>query len=893
MIISKFNRYVEKHGRVTYIILGIIICLAFVVFVTPDAAGRGGCSGRGGIKTMGKMFGKNISLDEFLQQRNMADLTCFMRYNILLSQYNEQMLNQETYNRIRTVRAAKKQGYYKKITDAEIAKNIQGNPLFREDGKFSVTRFNAFKSNLLASFNMKAADFDEMIRQNLAVAAMQDAQTEGVSVTEDEVEAEIAEYTIASAEVKRDNEKAVTPSQAEIEDFFAKRKAEIVPDKLRSALLASFPIAAYANAIEVRDADIKRVYDAQKNGIYKGQTLEQVKSQIAKQLKDNGARAAMRKDAVDLIEKLTKQTAGLDAKAAVAKAQELLKGSKATVKVTALFAGDNVPDAGNASRAIGRAAAALNKPGEVAKNPVLTPSEATLVMLADIKNGVVSEKLDAATSEKIKEMIISEKALAFFKEKIAPYRATAAGTQSFWQLASKQQAEIQADTTMDSAAKQNAMIELSDFIREYVAPFYHEEQRAFTVATFKPADYVKEVVLTEADIKNGFNARSDEYGKVEVKLERITVKFENGASAEAKAAKKARIEAANAKLVSGTDFAAVAKEYSEDKEDAKLVDVKSLDEAIAKQVEGMTVGQISPVVETADAYSIVKLAERKGPRTFEEVRVELTKALTEEAAKKAAQDDAGKLRSEVLAKLSPEVETAAALATFKAEAALHKKANVTDVPSTVRNNRLANGAAADASFMYAVFGTSMNSPCTDVVTGKDAIYVACLSEIKPAYLEDKNASDAVLRNVYSKYMGNEANKKEASELCSKINEALKGGKDLKTAASPLEFKTAATKLTSKNAATFRDIPVRNIYGMTADLAKAQVNTLIAPQKGISGYYLVHLENKQVPKVSDDEKKEIREQLLNQKKSEKLNEFYMKLERESNLTDVPDFINKKR
>ena len=699
MIISKFNRYVEKHGRVTYIILGIIICLAFVVFVTPDGAGRGGCSGNGRIKTMGKMFGKSISLDEFLQQRSMADLTCFMRYNILLSQYSEEMLNQEAYNRIRTVRAAKTEGFYKKVSNAEIAKNIQENPLFREDGKFSVKRFNAFKDNVLSGFNMKAVDFDEMIRQNLAVKAMQDAQTEGVSVTEDEVDAEIAEYTIASAEVKRDNEKAITPSQAEIEDFFAKRKAEIVPDKQRSALFASFPIASYANAIEVRDADIKRMYDAQKNGVYKGQTLEKAKPQIAKQLKDNGARAAMRKDAVDFIAKLTKETAGLDAKAAIAKAQELLKDSKATVKVTAFFAGDNAPDAGNASRAIGRAVAALSKPGEVAKNPVLTPGEATLVMLADIKDGAVPEKLDAATTAKIKEMIISERALAFFKEKIAPYKAAAAGTQSFWQLASKQQAEIQADTTMDSNAKQNAMIELSDFIREYVAPFYHEEQRAFTVAAFKPADYAKEVVLTEADIKNGFNARSEEYGKVEVKLERITVKVDAGATADVKAAKKARIDAASAKLVSGTGFAAVAKEYSEDKEEAKLVDVKTLDDAIAKQVEGMAVGQISPVVETADGYSIVKLAERKGPRTFEEVRVELKKALTDEAAKKAAQDDAGKLRSEVLAKLSPDGEPAAALAAFKAEAALHKKANVTDVPSTVRNNRLANGAAADTSFM--------------------------------------------------------------------------------------------------------------------------------------------------------------------------------------------------
>ena len=188
MIISRFNRYVEKHGRVTYIILGIIICLAFVVFVTPDGAGRGGCSGDGRITSMGTMFGKKIRVEEFMLQRSMADLTCYMHYGVLLSRYNEDMLNQETYNRIRTFRASKREGFYSKVTDTEIAKNIQENPLFREDGKFSGKKFNAFKETVLPNFGMKAVDFDEMIRQNLAVKLMQDAQTKDVTVSDAEVD---------------------------------------------------------------------------------------------------------------------------------------------------------------------------------------------------------------------------------------------------------------------------------------------------------------------------------------------------------------------------------------------------------------------------------------------------------------------------------------------------------------------------------------------------------------------------------------------------------------------------------------------------------------------------------------------------------------------------------
>ena len=72
MIISRFNRYFEKHGRKTYIALGIIISLMFVVFVTPgDMFG-----GHRGGNTIGKMYGKKLKTKE-PQKMRAADLGAF------------------------------------------------------------------------------------------------------------------------------------------------------------------------------------------------------------------------------------------------------------------------------------------------------------------------------------------------------------------------------------------------------------------------------------------------------------------------------------------------------------------------------------------------------------------------------------------------------------------------------------------------------------------------------------------------------------------------------------------------------------------------------------------------------------------------------------------------
>lgn len=908
MIISRFNKYVEKHGRVTYIVLGIIICFMFVIFVTPDGAAGGCMGGSQGVRSVGKMYGKSIKTEDFLKIRNQTDLACFLRYNMFLSQYNEEFLNRETLNRMRLVHEAKKRGYLKKVSDEEIAKTIHGFAWLHDDkGNFDMEKFTNFKNNFLESNGMTAKDFDSMIRENIAIDKMNEDITAGVSVSEAEIDAEVAEYSLTYADLDMDMDKANAPSDKDIQDFFDKRKSEIKADPLRSAIVASMSVdsitaaAAKADApaplkaaVTVTEADAKKQFEANKDRIYKGKTFESEKDKIIATMKANKIRVYTRKLVNDLLEQIKKNTASLDAKAALAQFETLAKGAKATVKTTGFFAdGNTIPGMDGQHPQVANAIRGLNKAGQLTSNVLLDGNSFAIAILAEIKDGVLPEKLDASISKKISDLIISEKAAAFYNEKVAPFKAIAPTTKNFWELSRSKIEELQADTSLDDAAKQAKMEEYSDFVRECIQPFYREEQRSFSVASFKPADFDASVTLSESDIEKGYEARKADYQKVEARLSQILIKVTAADKDDVKTAQKAKADAAYAKLLAGNDFAKLVTEYSEDDAtkdkggDTGLVNIDTLDSAVKAQVEKMAVNQLSPIISGTNGYYIFKLTEKTAPKTLADVRKELTGILTKEAAKKAAMAEAEKLAQAVAVEWGKEGHKAEQRLSILKSAVAGTKAGIAEVPLTVRYNYAAQDAAKDQALMTAVFNASIEEPFTAAVDGTDAAYVACLSEVKPAYIEEAKDRMPTLINVYKRQIANQKLLSDATAQVAKLNEALKAGTDLTKAAGETIFKAANGKISKKTVRDFKDFQVRNSNSMLDDLSKAAVKTVIAPQRSYTGYVLVYVSDKTVP--SGDEAKAERdttkEQLLNQKKGKVLSEFQQKIEKDSDTKDI--------
>jgi hypothetical protein len=100
-------------------------------------------------------------------------------------------------------------------------------------------------------------------------------------------------------------------------------------------------------------------------------------------------------------------------------------------------------------------------------------------------------------------------------------------------------------------------------------------------------------------------------------------------------AARQRAAEARAKIVSGEDFAAVAKEYSDDPTSRDkggalpFVTAKGMAPALAKSVFQMkSIGEVSEPIRAPSAYHVVRLEERRAPqqRPFEEVRDSIIQA---------------------------------------------------------------------------------------------------------------------------------------------------------------------------------------------------------------------------------------------------------------------------
>ena len=908
MIISRFNKYVEKHGRVTYIVLGIIICFMFVIFVGHGNDTIGGCSGVNRNTKIAKIFGKTIDTNEFMLYKRMTDIRGYFRYGMFLSEYNDTFLNRETISHIRMVLKAKKDGFYKQVTDEEIAKAIQNLPFLKDkDGKFSIENFTNFKNGFLRSYALTARDFDELMRQDLAISKMTEKATADVKVDESEIDSELAEYTLKFAEINLDIENAAQVSDAEYKEFFEKRKSDIPLEKLRTAEVAWFSLdegrklAAAADApaeLKVTDEEIAKNYENGKNGVYKGQKLEQVKSRIKAQLTTSKVRAYTRNKANGILTAIKEAAAkGMSAEEFTKLAQE--KG--ATVKTTGdLGQGAEIPGIDGKHPQLANAIRALDKAGAITERVIVDGNNYYFAMLSAIKDAPLPKELTDDLKAKIKKIVIEDKAEAYYNATIAPYASAAATSKSAWDIGSKSIETIRNDVTRSDEDKEKEIAQISDFIREEITPFYQQEQRSARVAAFTYADYEKDVVLTEGEIQAGFEARKAEYDKISVRLAKILIKASTEDTDEQKNASKAKADEVYKKLTDGEDFAKLVAEYSEDEAtkgkggETDLVELDKLDPAIREQISHMELNQLSPVIGTADGHLIFKLLEKTAPKTLEDVRAQLVKVLTEEAAKKAAMKDAELLEAAIVADWDSQSHAAEKrFDIFKAHAD-GTRAMVTELPMSRQFSYGAKGAAGDRAIMGELFRTTLDMPYTKATQGTEAAYVACLNEEKAPYLQTaKEALSSAVR-VYKRHVASEVATKKATESASAINAALKSDPDLSKAAGELAFKDASGVFTKANARQFSDFHLKSPEAFVKALEKTQEKSVAEPQKTYNGLVLAYLDSKVIP--SGDEAKADRdstkERLLNQKKSTVLRKFMEDVEKESKTNlYIPSLVDK--
>ena len=316
--------------------------------------------------------------------------------------------------------------------------------------------------------------------------------------------------------------------------------------------------------------------------------------------------------------------------------------------------------------------------------------------------------------------------------------------------------------------------------------------------------------VPEADLLKLYNDNLPQYSTPEqIRASHILFKTEG----KDEAAVKQQAEAVLAKAKAGGDFAALAKQHSEDDANQELGG--DLDyfqrgrmvpefETVAFEMQA---GQTSDLVKTPYGFHIIKLADKKPAttRTLAEVRAELTDQLKFERAQQAVTEQAKTLASQ--AKSPADLEKVAKGAGFTiAESGPFTREEpipgVGPAPQAAQEAfRLKDGE------MSAVVGTP-RGPMLFALSGTIAPRLPALAEVK----------DRVKEDLVTERSGEMAARR-AAELAAK----LRGAKDFAAAAKAEGYPARDTELLARGAA----IPE---VGVSADVDRA---AFALPVNGVS------------------------------------------------------------
>jgi peptidyl-prolyl cis-trans isomerase C len=181
-----------------------------------------------------------------------------------------------------------------------------------------------------------------------------------------------------------------------------------------------------------------------------------------------------------------------------------------------------------------------------------------------------------------------------------------------------------------------------------------DQRDQLLIAKVMETEVNSKVTVTPKDVDDFYAKNTDKFKEPEnIHAAHILIRVPEGADAAAKAKAKAEAEAILKEVRGGADFAAVAKQKSQDPGSApgggdlgsfaKGQMVPQFEEAAFK----LKPGQVSSVVETPFGFHIIKLIEHKPARTvpLEEARTQLTDMLKQQQANQMADAYIASLKS--------------------------------------------------------------------------------------------------------------------------------------------------------------------------------------------------------------------------------------------------------
>ncbi|GEM_PF-211460 len=209
---------------------------------------------------------------------------------------------------------------------------------------------------------------------------------------------------------------------------------------------------------------------------------------------------------------------------------------------------------------------------------------------------------------------------------------------------------------------------------------------------------------TDEEIKSFYDENKDGFSQGDsVTASHILIKVDPSDTDEAKAAKKARIEALRAEVVAGADFAKLATENSDCPSSSSGGDLGSFGRGqMVPEFEdaafSQPVGSVGEVVETQFGYHLIKVGERTASETlgFEEVKDRIRDMLYSQAQQDAVREYVDGLREQADIKRLDSPPADASMLELKVEDEIAEEVAIEEAPKAVEESIEAAAPAAES-----------------------------------------------------------------------------------------------------------------------------------------------------------------------------------------------------
>lgn len=360
--------------------------------------------------------------------------------------------------------------------------------------------------------------------------------------------------------------------------------------------------------------------------------------------------------------------------------------------------------------------------------------------------------------------------------------------------------------------------DIEKFYKDHGADFMTPEKISLDYVELDAAKMKSDVTPDEAALKQRYEDQKAKFTAAEQRLaSHILVKVEKNANADAQKAALEKAKAIEAEIKSGKDFAAEAKEKSDDLGsksqggDLGWLEKGLTDPAFETALWAMKKGDVSDPVLSPEGYHIIELRDvREGKvRPFEEVKDELAKQYVEGENERRYSELAGKL----VDALGNEPSLANAAKTFNLP--LQKTALFTRAGG--------EGIAANPAVVKAAFSPNVlvegNTSDTITLAPNHVVFVHLDQHEKPT----QKPLDQVREEIRGKLVAEQLSK-QAKEQADTLYARLQKGETLEQIAAVVKAKVEQQKDIGRNAANLDGKLVAEVFKLSRPSAADKPTT---------------------------------------------------------------------